>query len=127
LLLLPNLIDIGVMKCATTTLHRYLDPHPDVAMSEPKELNFFCGPRRLDGHRDDQTAWLAGNWHRGVGWYAAQFLPAPVRGEASPGYTSPSFPRAAERMARIVPGARLVYLMRDPLERAVSQYLYHRA
>ena len=44
------------MKCATTTLHRYLDLHPDVAISDPKELNFFCGPGRLDGHRDDRTA-----------------------------------------------------------------------
>ncbi len=115
---LPNLIIIGAMKCATTAAHRYLDLHPDVAMSEPKELNFFCGsPQRF-----------AGNWHKGVEWYAAQFRPsAPVRGEASPGYTSPSFPEAAKRMVRIVPDARLIYLVRDPIERAVSQYLHHRA
>lgn len=110
---LPNLIVIGAMKCATTALHRYLDVHPDVAMSEPKELNFFCGP----------PEWLTGNWHRGVEWYAAQFRPeAPVRGEASP-----SFPEAAERMAQVVPEVRLVYMVRDPIERAVSQYLHHRA
>ncbi len=41
---LPNLIVVGAMKCATTALHRCLDAHPDVAVSEPKELNFFCGP-----------------------------------------------------------------------------------
>jgi hypothetical protein len=118
---LPNLIVIGAMKCATTALHRYLDLHPDVAMSEPKELNFFCGPPR-------RRAELAGNWHRGVEWYAAQFRPeAPVRGEASPWYTSPSFPEVAERMAQVVPEVRLVYLVRDPIERAVSQYLHHRA
>jgi hypothetical protein len=122
--ILPNLIIIGAMKCGTTALHRYLDLHPDVAMSEPKELNFFCGPERPDDG-DGPAAWSAGNWHRGVGWYAARFRPAPVRGEASPGYTSPSFPEAAERMARVVPGARLVYAVRDPVERAVSQYLHH--
>ncbi|MDP9440540.1 MAG: sulfotransferase [Actinomycetota bacterium] len=110
---LPNLIVIGAMKCGTTALHRYLDQHPDVAMSEPKELNFFSEP--------------TGNWRRGVGWYAARFRPAPVRGEASPGYTSPSFPEAAERMARVVPETKLVYAVRDPVERAVSQYLHHRA
>lgn len=115
---LSNLIVIGAMKCATTTLHRYLDAHPDIAMSEPKELNFFGGP----------PEWLGGNWHRGVEWYAAQFRPeAPVRGETSPGYTSPSYPEAAERMAQIVPEVRLVYMVRDPIERAVSQYLHHRA
>lgn len=122
---LPNLIVIGAMKCATTAVHRYLDLHPEIAMSEPKELNFFTGPPH---RRDEPAARSAGNWHRGVGWYAAQFRPsAPVRGEASPGYTSPSFPEAAERMARIVPEVRLVYLVRDPVERAVSQYLHHRA
>jgi len=114
------------MKCGTTALHRYLDLHPEVAMSEPKELNFFFGPERLD-ERDEPAARSAGNWHRGVGWYAMQFRPAPVRGEASPGYTSPSFPEAAERMARVVPEARLVYAVRDPIARAVSQYLHHRA
>ncbi len=124
---LPNLIIIGAMKCGTTALHRYLDLHPDVAMSEPKELNFFCGPDHLDGTQDDSATWSAGNWHRGVEWYAAQFRSTPVRGEASPGYTSPSFPEAAERMARVLPEVRIVYAVRDPVERAVSQYLHHRA
>ncbi len=50
-----------------------------------------------------------------------------MRGEASPGYTSPSFPEVAERMARIVPEGRLIYLVRDPIERALSHYLHHRA
>ncbi len=118
---LPNVIVIGAMKCATTAVHRYLDLHPDVAMSKSKELIFFCGP-------PERLAGFAGNWHRGVEWYAAQFRPsAPVRGEASPAYTSPSFPEVAERMVRIVPKVRLVYFVRDPIERAVSQYLHHRA
>lgn len=124
---LPNLIIIGAMKCGTTALHRYLDLHPDVTMSEPKELNFFCGPERPGDTQDGRAAWLAGNWHRGLEWYTAQFRLTPVRGEASPGYTSPSFPEAAERMARVLPDARLVYAVRDPIERAVSQYLHHRA
>lgn len=124
---LPNLIIIGAMKCGTTALHRYLNLHPDVFMSEPKELNFFSGPDPLDRKQEERAAWSVGNWHRGVEWYAEQFHPAPVRGEASPGYTSPSFPEAAERMARVVPEVRLVYAVRDPVERAVSQYLHHRA
>ena len=66
-----------------------------------------------------------GELAQGRGVVAAQFRSAPVRGEASPGYTSPSFPSAAERMARVVPGARLVYAVRDPIERAVSQYFHH--
>jgi Sulfotransferase family len=49
-----------------------------------------------------------------------------VRGEVSPGYTSPSHPYVAERMAAVVPGAWLVYAVRDPIRRAASQYRHHR-
>jgi Sulfotransferase family len=49
-----------------------------------------------------------------------------VRGEASPGYTSPDHPEVAGRMAGLIPGARLVYAVRDPVDRALSQYWHHR-
>jgi hypothetical protein len=130
---LPNLIVIGAMKAGTSALHAYLDEHPEVAMSTPKELCFFYDP--VPGAlRDaptahpgtDATEWSAGNWHRGIEWYRAHFREdAPVRGESSPGYTSPSFPDVAARMASVVPDARLVYLVRDPVARAVSQYHHH--
>jgi hypothetical protein len=120
---LPNLVVIGAMKCGTSALHRFLDRHPDVFMSEPKELNFFFGPGRADGE-----AWAAGNWHRGAAWYARHFdARSTIRGESSPGYTSPAHPEAARRMAALVPGARLLYLVRDPVERAISQYRHHQA
>jgi hypothetical protein len=122
---LPNLVIIGAMKCGTTSLHGYLDAHPEIGMSEPKELNFFFGPERVD--RSDEETWTLGNWHRGTGWYAAHFDAAcRVRGESSPGYTSPSHPESAARMAAVLPGARLVYAVRDPVRRAVSQYGHHR-
>ena len=38
---LPNLVVIGGLKCGTTSLHHYLNLHPEIAMSRPKELNFF--------------------------------------------------------------------------------------
>jgi hypothetical protein len=38
---LPNLIVIGAQKCGTSSLHYYLDLHPEIEMSSPKELNFF--------------------------------------------------------------------------------------
>jgi len=123
---LPNLVVIGAMKCGTTSLHHHLDAHPDVGMSQPKELNFFFGPDAVDVPDDEET-WTLGNWHRGAGWYAAHFDPVcPVRGESSPGYTSPSHPESAARMAAVVPGARLVYAVRDPVRRALSQYGHHR-
>ena len=61
----PNLIVIGGLKCGTTSLHHYLSLHPDVAMSRPKELNFFIAEL---------------NWELGRGWYASHFDPgSPIR------------------------------------------------
>jgi hypothetical protein len=114
---LIDFVVIGAMKCGTTALHHHLDRHPDLGLATAKELNFFFGDAP-EG---------AGNSWRGVEWYERQ-LPgrAALRGEASPGYTSPDHPEAAGRMARLAPRARLVYLVRDPLGRALSQYRHHR-
>jgi hypothetical protein len=119
---LPNLVLIGAMKCGTSALHSYLDLHPEITMSQPKELNFFFGPMA------DGRPWTAGNSSRGLGWYARHFpARAPVRGESSPGYTSPAHPRVAQRMAATIPAARLIYLVRDPIARALSHYRHHHA
>jgi len=122
---LPTFVVIGAMKCGTTALHRMLRGHPAIAMSDPKELNFFFGTAPPAPDADDR--WAEGNWWRGVDWYAHHF-PAhvPVRGESSPGYTSPDHPEVAARLADTLPAARLVYLVRDPIDRAVSQYHHHR-
>lgn len=121
---LPTIVGIGAMKAGTSALHRYLDAHPDTAMSAPKELNFFFGTEpggeAIDGWSPQ------GNWWRGEDWYRQHFLDDRlVGGEISPGYTSPDHPHVAERMAATVPDARLVYMVRDPLARAVSQYRHH--
>lgn len=122
----PDVIVIGAMKCGTSAVHEYLDAHPQISMSRTKELNFFNGPE-TPPHGDPESWWVTGQWHRGLDWYAAQFDPdAPVRGESSPAYTSPSFPEVAHRMAEVVPDVRLLYLVRDPVDRAVSQYAHHR-
>lgn len=123
---LPDVVVIGAMKCATSALHDYLDAHPEISMSEQKELNFFNGPDERP-HDDPDAWWRTGQWHRGLDWYAARLDgPGLVRGESSPAYTSPSFPEVAERMASVVPDVRLLYLVRDPVDRAVSQYAHHR-
>lgn len=116
---------IGAMKCGTSAVHAYLDAHPQVAMAPAKELNFFFGPDEAPPVPEDQW-WLVGQWHRGFEWYVDQLDPeAPVRGESSPGYTDPSHPEAAGRMASLVPEARLIYMVRDPVDRAVSQWRHH--
>src|SRR5690242_17467878 len=111
--MLPNLLIIGAQKCGTTSLHAYLDLHPDVHMAAEKELDFFIADRA---------------WRNGADWYAGRFRDdALVRGEASPNYTGwPVWDGVPERAARLVPDARLVYLVRDPLERIESHYLQRR-
>src|SRR5205809_4164499 len=109
---LPNLIVIGGLKCGTTSLHHYLNLHPAVAMSRPKELNFFVAEL---------------NWPLGPDWYATHFdAHAAVRGESSPHYTNrPRFEGVAERMRDLIADARLIYMVRDPIDRMLSHYLHN--
>ncbi len=109
---LPNLVVIGGLKCGTTSLHHYLNLHPEIAMSRPKELNFFVAEL---------------NWELGPDWYASHFdRSAPVRGETSPHYTNrPRFEGVAERMASLIGEARIVYMVRDPIDRMLSHYLHN--
>ncbi|MCK5439216.1 MAG: sulfotransferase [Gemmatimonadetes bacterium] len=110
---LPNLIVIGAMKCGTTSLHWYLDLHPQVVMSRPKELDFFLAQGRELNARD-------------IKWYRSRFpADAPVRGETSPSYTKCRFyQRVPERICHAIPDARLLYILRDPVERVVSHYVH---
>jgi hypothetical protein len=114
---LPQLIVIGTMKGGTRSLYEYLRAHPQVFMSTPKELNFFS----YDEH-----------WARGTEWYQRHFAgdeanSATVVGEASPSYSAAGeYPATVERMASVVPSARLVYIVRQPVDRIQSHY-QHRA
>lgn len=99
------------MKAGTSSLASYLSAHPDVFLCRPKEPDFFVAEA---------------NWSRGVGWYAQHFAAADrgaVVGEASTNYTKfPLFSGVAARMRATLPEARLLYLVRDPVERVVSHY-----
>ncbi len=108
---LPNLVIIGAMKCATTSLHYYLSLHPDIQMSSSKEVSFFLTEE---------------NYAKGIDWYASHFCePALVHGEATPGYAYfPFFSGVAERMAQTIPKAKLIYVVRDPIDRLLSHYVH---
>ncbi len=109
---LPNLIVIGAQKCGTSGLHYYLGFHPEISMSRPKEVNFFIKER---------------NWKLGVDWYMRHFDPdARVRGESSPNYTAyPHHTGVPKRMHSVVPDARLIYIVRDPLARIESHWVHN--
>lgn len=106
---LPNLVIIGAMKGGTTTLHAVLGAHPEIFMSREKELDFFIETR---------------NFRRGVDWYRRQFrTDRPIRGESSPSYAAwPARQGVPELMHEFIPEARIIYCVRDPVERAVSHY-----
>ena len=107
----PDLIIIGSQKCGTSSLHHHLDLHPDISMSAHKELDFFVEEL---------------NWKKGIQWYESQFKGiAKLHGESSPSYTMyPNFSGVPERMHSYVPNAKLLYIVRDPIDRIVSHYLH---
>lgn len=109
----PDFIIMGAMKCATTTLHEQLGAQPGVFMSELKEPNFFSD--------DDQ-------FKRGIDWYLSLFSaaqPGDLCGESSTHYTKlPTYPNAVHRLKAHAPNAKLIYVMRHPVERLISQYMH---
>jgi hypothetical protein len=113
---LPNFFVIGAAKAGTTSLHDYLDQHPQIQMSANKEPNFFAGPENGIPYPPGRVERLEA--------YEALFDPAvEVRGEASTDYANhPRRQGAPERIAQLVPAAKFVYLVRDPIARTLSHY-----
>ncbi len=104
----PNFIIIGSQRCGTTSLYTYLAQHPQILTPIKKEMDFF-------------------SWHfdRGIDWYLAHFPPMPVgeqflTGEASPSYFDSL--EAPERLYSAFPEVKLVVLLRNPVDRAISQF-----
>ena len=111
---LPDFVVIGAPKCGTTFFYHLLTKHPHVEPSAFKELHFF-----------DLL------FEEGIEWYRHCFLPPrqkdgrqTITGDATPSYLF--HPHAAERMAGVIPEARLIALLRNPVDRTYSAY-HHRA
>lgn len=112
---LPTFLVIGSMKGGTTSLYHYLRAHPQVFMPKLKEVDFF-------------TEEL--NWGRGWDWYRKQFKDAPADaralGEASTSYTKfPRYKGVPARIAEALPDVRLIYVVRDPVQRIRSHYQHN--
>jgi hypothetical protein len=109
----PDFLIVGAMKCGTSTLAAQLGAQPGVFMTTPKEPNFFSD--------DDVFA-------KGLSWYESLFekaAPEALRGEASTHYTKlPTHPHTVERMRAVLDRPRLIYMIRDPVDRAVSHYVH---
>lgn len=107
---LPDFLCLGAQRAGTTTLHHQLRHHPALFLPAVKEVHYFS--RHFD---------------RPLGWYASRFSDA-RRGETT-GEVTPYYlfhPEAARRIAALRPQARLIVLVRDPVERALSGYFHSR-
>lgn len=115
----PSFLILGAQKAGTTSLHEYLCAHPQVLPARAKEVHYF----------DNQ-------YGRGENWYLRQFPSRAgllrrrlrsggrvISGEATPMYLF--HPLAPARIARFMPAARLIVLLRDPVERAYSHYQHN--
>ena len=107
---LPDFLGLGVQKGGTTTLQRLLEHHPGALLPAAKELHYFSL-----------------HFAQGEAWYRAQF--AAARPEQRCGEITPYYvfhPQAPDRVQALLPRARLIVLLRDPVERALSQYFHSR-
>lgn len=109
----PDFIIVGAMKCGTTTLASQLRAQPGIFMTTPKEPNFFS---------DDAV------FAQGQSWYEQLFAnaaPGDICGEASTHYTKlPTLPQALPRLLATGARPKIIYMIRNPVERAVSQYIH---
>ncbi len=103
---LPTFLICGAEKAGTTALFNFLKEHPEIAVSTEKELHFFTA-----------------NYGRGVEWYEGRFRnagSAKAIGEASPSYMYDE--KVPERIKKLLPDAKLIFILRHPVDRAYSQY-----
>ena len=104
--MLPNFLGIGVQRSATTWLYKCLKEHPHIFLPDKKELHFF-----------DK------NFDKGLDWYKSFF--ERVTHEIAIGEITPDYLynyKALERMASILPKAKLIVSLRNPVDRAYSAY-----
>ncbi|MDQ6660636.1 MAG: sulfotransferase domain-containing protein [Chloroflexota bacterium] len=115
--LLPDFLIIGTQRGGTTSLYNYLQDHPCIAPATTKEIHFF------DRKYKKGLRWYRGHFPTTFEKYSAQrrgrtFL----TGEATPSYLF--HPHVSERVAKVLPHAKLIVLLRNPVDRAYSQYFH---
>ena len=103
----PTFIVGGAPKAGTTSLYNYLDQHPQVCMSARKETSVFIDDKSLE--------WLSENYYR-------HYDGEPAVGEASAGTLGN--PEVTERVYEALPEVRLIFLLRDPIDRLHSHFTF---
>jgi hypothetical protein len=112
---IPDFVVVGAQKAGTTWLYECLSEHPEVFVPRMKEVHYFTRPQ------DDRLSRL----DQGVEWYKSLFPDdGKVSGELTPDYMF--FPYVAPAIAALNPKMKIVALLRDPVDRAYSQYWMRR-
>ncbi len=125
--MLPTFIICGAGKSGTTALWAYLKEHPEVCMTRMKEPIFFT---RMLGTREGGTIEApvyTGHYEKGIAWYESLFEHCgcqKVRGEASTAYFYAE--DAADLIREILPNVKLIFLLRNPVDRLYSHYWQER-
>ncbi|GAH49419.1 unnamed protein product, partial [marine sediment metagenome] len=115
---LPNLFIVGTAKAGTTSLTYYLNQHPEIFMPKLKEPRFFCYDEFIRVYYYRQP--MVKNWEKYVSLFE-KVKTEKVIGEASVHYLY--FPSAPYKIEKVVPDAKIIILLRDPVSRAFSHYL----
>ncbi|MEL6232580.1 MAG: sulfotransferase domain-containing protein [Cyanobacteria bacterium J06627_3] len=117
---LPSFLIVGAQKCGTTSLYDYLVEHPQLWAAYIKEVHFF------DGGLEP----IINNFQKGEPWYRANFpLKSAIKQgghtfEASPLYMFN--PLAPKRIFELLPNVKLIAVLRNPTERAISHYFHEK-
>jgi hypothetical protein len=117
---LPNFAIIGAARCGTTSLYAYLREHPQVFMSPEKETDYFSL-----GDLPPSEVPAAASRYRARTREEYEFLFRGADGALAVGEASPTYlfyERSAARMQQMIPDAKLICVLRDPVERAYSHY-----
>jgi hypothetical protein len=107
---LPNFLGIGPQRSGSTWLYQQLSGHADVYMSKRKEVNFF-----------DK------NYSKGIEWYEDFFIDSATQNFAAVGEVSPAYlysSHVPELIYKHLPEAKFISILRNPIDRAISQYKY---
>lgn len=119
----PDFLVLGAYKSGTTALHHYLRAHPEIFIPERKEPNYFAFVDAVEPFEDP----VARTSIRSSDEYNRLFAGARTNqklGEVSPAYLT--IPSACARIAQMAPDARLIAVLRNPIDRAYSDYLMYR-
>lgn len=126
-MIMPNFLIIGAAKSGTTTLYDWLDRHPQIYMSPVKETNFFALENtNPDIFQETVHQGYLKNFKTTLADYQEQFVGVNDEiaiGEASPSYLY--YPQAAVRIKQYIPDVKLIAILRNPVERAYSNFVHH--